>query len=192
MPELERWSSGELTHRTLDRTQRRSRVGRAVAVTGAATLALSVFLPWYSVGITASGAAYAEQEMNAVAQQFGNPTLQTAATDIGAQFPTLAGHQLGTVNAHEVVKTISALLLILAAVAFLGALVQLLEGDAPIEVSRGQLATVGLLATLLVLFRMVDHPGPSAAYVSLSLSWGIWLALLSSLAIVVGALIEAR
>jgi len=161
-------------------------------VTGAATLALSVFLPWYSVGITASGAAYAQLELNAVAQQLGNPTLQTAATDIGAQFPTLAGHQLGTVNAHEVVKTISALLLILAAVAFLGALVQLLEGDAPIEVSRGQLATVGFLATSLVLFRMVDHPGPSAAYVSLSLSWGIWLALLSSLAIVVGALIEAR
>jgi len=192
MPELERWSSGELTHLTLDRTQRRSRMGPAVAVTGAATLALSVFLPWYSVGITASGAAYAQQELNAVAQQLGNPTLQTAATDIGAQFPTLAGHQLGTVNAHEVVKTISALLLILAAVAFLGALVQLLEGDAPIEVSRGQLATVGFLATSLVLFRMVDHPGPSAAYVSLSLSWGIWLALLSSLAIVVGALIEAR
>ena len=192
MPELERWSSGELTHLTLDRTQRRSRMGPAVAVTGAATLALSVFLPWYSVGITASGAAYAQQELNAVAQQLGNPALQTAATDIGAQFPTLAGHQLGTVNAHQVVKTISALLLILAAVAFLGALVQLLEGDAPIEVSRGQLATVGFLATSLVLFRMVDHPGPSAAYVSLSLSWGIWLALLSSLAIVVGALIEAR
>jgi hypothetical protein len=192
MPELERWSSGELTHRRLDRTQRRSRVGPAIAVTGAAILALSVFLPWYSVGITASGAAYAQQELNTAAQQLGNPTLQTAATNIGAQFPTLAGHQLGTVNAHQIMKTTSALLLILAAVAFLGALVQLLEADAPIQVSRGQLATVGSLATVLVLFKMIDHHGGWAAYVSLSLSWGIWLALLSSLAIAVGALIEAR
>ena len=169
-----------------------SRLGSVVAVTGAATLALSVFLPWYSVGITAGGAAYAQQQMNAVAQQFGNSTLQAAATKIGAQFPTLAGHQLGTVNAHQIVKTISALLLILAAVGFLGGLHRLLEADAPIEVSRGNLATVGLLAAALVLFRMFDHPGPSAAYVSLSLSWGIWLALLSSLAIAVGAAMEAR
>lgn len=170
----------------------RSRSGPVVAVTGAATLALSVFLPWYSVGITASGAIYAQQQMNAVAQQLGNSTLQAAAARIGAQFPTLAGHQLGTVNAHQAAKTISALLLILAAVGFIGALIQLSEGDAPIEVNRGQLATVGVVATVLVLFRMVDHPGRSAAYVSLSLSWGIWLALLGSLAIVVGALIEAR
>src|SRR5689334_8848783 len=101
-----------------------SRFGSVVAVTGAATLALSVFLPWYSVGITAGGPAYAQQQMNAVAQQFGNSTLQAAATKIGAQFPTLAGHQLGTVNAHQIVKTISALLLILAAVGFLGGLLR--------------------------------------------------------------------
>ena len=167
----------------------RSRFGPAVAVTGGAVLALSVFLPWYSVGITPGGAAYAQQQINAVAQQYGNSTLQAAATSIGAQFPTLAGHSLGTVSAHQILKTISVVLLILAALAFLGGLLWLVEADAPIQINGGQVAAVGAIATLFVLFRMVEHPGPSAAFVSLSLSWGIWLAFLSSLAIVAGGLL---
>jgi hypothetical protein len=158
-------------------------------VTGGAMLALSVFLPWYSVGITAGGAAYAQQAINAVAQRYGNASFQAAATNIGAQFPTLAGHQLGTVSAHQILKTISVLLLILAAMAFVGGLLWLVEADAPIQVNGGQVAAVGAIATLFVLFRLVDHPGPSAPFISLSLSWGIWLAFLSSLAIVIGGLI---
>jgi hypothetical protein len=155
-------------------------------------LAVSVFLPWYSVGLTAGGAAYAQQAMNAVAQQYGNATLQAAARNIGAQFPMVAGHRLGTVSGHESVKTISVLLLILAGLAFAGALLWLVEADSPIRVGGRQVAAVGAVATLFVLFRMVGHPGPSAALVSLSLSWGIWLALLSSLAIVAGGLIGPR
>jgi hypothetical protein len=155
-------------------------------------LALSVFLPWYSVGLTASGAAYAQETINDVAKQFGNSTLQGAAQNIGAQFPSLAGHQIATVSAHQILHTISVLLLLLAGAAFLGALIWMTEANAPMQVSGGQVAAVGAVATLLVLFRMVDHPGQGVAFVSLSLSWGIWLALLSSLAIVVGGLIGSR
>ena len=172
--------------------ENRPQLGPAVAVTGAAALALSVFLPWYSVAITASGAAYAQAQINTVAQAYGSPTLQTAAQTIGAQFPAFAGHRLGTVNAHQIVKTTSALLLILAAVAFLGALLRLVEANAPVRVSGGWLAVVGAVAALCVLFRMVDRPGSSVAFVSLSLGWGIWLALLSSIAIAVGGLVAAR
>jgi len=65
-----------------------------------ALLALSVFLPWYSVTITASGAAYAQQSLNSVAEQYGNATLQDTANTVGAQFTALAGHQLGRTIAH--------------------------------------------------------------------------------------------
>lgn len=172
--------------------ENRSKLGPVVSVTGAALLALSVFLPWYSVTITASGAAYAQQSLNSVAEQYGNATLQDTANTVGAQFTALAGHQLGTVSAHQVLKTLSVVLLILAALAFLGALVWLAELDAPVEVDGRQIAAVGGLAVLFVLYRMVDHPGPAVAFVSLGLGWGIWLALASSVAIVAGAVIGPR
>jgi hypothetical protein len=47
---------------------------------------------------------------------------------------------------------------------------------------------VGLLATICVLFRMVDRPAPLEQVFSLSLAWGIWLALVGSAAIVIGSL----
>jgi len=172
--------------------QARSPLGPVVAVTGAALLALSVFLPWYSVSITATGAAYAQQAMSSVAQQYGNATLQAAADTVGSRFSALAGHPLGTVTAHETLKTLSVVLLLLAAAAFVGALVWLAEANAPIEVDGRQVAAAGVVAALVVLFRMVDHPGASSAFVSLSLSWGIWLALVSSAAIVAGGVIGRR
>lgn len=168
---------------------RRSRVGHCVAVAAAALLAVSVFLPWYSISITAGGAAYAQSALNQAAQQFGNTTLQAEATTVGAQFPTVAGHQLATVSAHQFLHTISVLLLALAALAFFGALMWLAEVDEPIEVDGGQVAAVGAVATLLVLFRVLDHPHTPGGLVSLSESWGIWLALLSAAGIVAGGLI---
>ena len=172
--------------------ENRSKLGPVVSVIGAALLAVSVFLPWYSVTITASGAAYAQQTLNGVAQEYGNAKLQDTANTVGAQFTALAGHQLGTVSAHQVLKTLSVVLVILAALAFLGALVWLAELDAPVEVDGRQIAAVGGLAVLFVLYRMIDHPGPSVAFVSLGLGWGIWLALASSVAIVAGAMIGPR
>ena len=162
-----------------------SRLGRVIAVAGAALLAVSVFLPWYSLTITPAGAAYAQGALSAVAARYGNAALQAEANTVGASFTSVAGHQLATVSAHEVLKTVSAVLLVLAAVAFVGALLWLAEIEEPIEVGGGQIAVVGVLASLLVLFRMVDHPAGATVF-SFSLSWGIWLALLSSAAIVAG------
>ena len=42
---------------------------------------------------------------------------------------------------------------------------------------------------LFVLYRMVSPPAGQADLVSLSLSWGIWLALLSAVAIVAGGIL---
>src|SRR5207302_8064234 len=82
----------------------RSQLGFLIAAVGAAVLAVSVFLPWYGVSITASGAASAQQELATVAQQYGNATFQTGASELGAQFSSLAGRQVATVSAHEVSK----------------------------------------------------------------------------------------
>ena len=158
--------------------------GPFLSAIGAALLGVSVFLPWYSLTLTASGAASAQQALANVAQQFGNATFQAEASTVGAGFSEFAGRPLATVSAHELLKDISVMLLALAALSLLGALSRLAGSSAPIEAGGGQIAVVGIVATLFVLYRMVELPLPQEDFVSLNLSWGIWLALISSVAIV--------
>src|SRR5579872_7278666 len=160
------------------------RLGSLVSALGAALLGVSVFLPWYAVSLTASGAASAQQALNNVAHEYGNTSFQAQASSVGAGFSALAGHQLATVSAHQLLKDVGPALLILAAIALLAALLRLAGISTPIQADGGQIALVGIAATLCVLFRMVDPPGQQQAFVSLSLGWGIWLALASSVAIV--------
>jgi hypothetical protein len=167
----------------------RSQLGFFVAALGAAVLAVSVFLPWYGVGITASGAATAQQQLASVAQQYGNTSFQAGANELGAEFSSLAGQQLATVSAHDVLKHVSWILLALAGVSLLASLLRL-AGLSGLEAGGGQIALAGGLATLFVLYRMLRPPGAQTDLVSLSLSWGIWLALLSAAAIVVGGLLS--
>jgi hypothetical protein len=162
----------------------RRRLGSLISAIGAALLAVSVFLPWYGVTLTASGAASARQALDNVAQQYGNATFQTQAKAIGLGFGAFTDHQLTTLSAHQALKYLNVILLILAAIAFLAALLRL----AGIQTGGGQIAFVGLLATVCVLYRMVERPAPLEGVFSLSLSWGIWLAFASSVAVVVGGL----
>jgi hypothetical protein len=169
----------------------RSQLGFLIATLGAAVLAVSVFLPWYGVSITASGAASAQQQLASVAQQYGNTTFQAGVNALGAEFSSLAGRQLTTVSAHEVLKDIGPILLVLAAIALLASLLRLAGITGLLEAGGGQIAVVGGVAVLFVLYRMLTPPGAQTDLVSLSLSWGIWLALLSAAAIVVGGFISA-
>ncbi len=164
-------------------TEDRSARGSAISVFGAAVLAVSVFLPWYGVSLTASGVASAQQGLNAAAQQYGNSAFQSAASGLSARFGSLAGHQLGTLSAHDALKYVSVALLILAAVALVASLLDLVDAWQP---PRRQVALVGVLAGICVLFRMLVPPAPSEGVIALSLSWGVWLALAGSLAIVLG------
>jgi len=159
-----------------------------IATVGAALLAVSVFLPWYSFRVTAQGAASAQQALESVAAQFGNTAFQDEAKTIGSGFGALAGRQLATVSAHDVFKDFYLVLLILAAIAFFAALARLAGAELSAWGSGGQIALVGLLAALYVAFRMVDRPTPPGEAFTVSLGLGIWLALGSSLAIVVGAM----
>jgi hypothetical protein len=166
----------------------RVRFGLLVSALGAALLVVSVFLPWYAVGLTANGAASARQALSSAAQQYGNADFQAQANSVGAGFSALAGHQLATLSAHQLLKDLGPALLILAAIGLLASLLRLAGLSAPIEADGRQIALVGVAASLCVLFRMVDLPGQQQAFVSLTLGWGIWLALASSVAIVGGGL----
>ncbi len=170
-------------------TESRSPIGPIIAVTASAVLAVSIFLPWYGVTITAGGAAYAQQALKIAAAQYGNATLQTEANAIGSSFSSVAGRQLATLSAHQALKNVSVILLLLAALSFLGALIWLTGARGTLEVSGGQVAAVGTVATLLVAYRLVARPGTPFDVYSLSLAWGAWLGLISSVAIVVGGLI---
>jgi hypothetical protein len=164
----------------------RAPLGLLIAALGAAVLAISVFQPWYGVSITASGAASAQQELATVAQQYGNTAFQTGASQVGAMFSSVAGRQLASVSAHDVSKDISRILLVLAVVSLLAALLRLAGVTGLFDASGGQIALAGSMAALLVLYRMLERPGAQSDLVSLSLSWGIWLALLGAAAIVAG------
>jgi len=163
----------------------RPRYGPLVSGLGAAALGISVFLPWYSVTLTQSGVESAQQTLGAVARQYGNQNFQSAAGEVSAKFGELAGHQLGTLTAHDVLKVLSIVFLVLAAIGLGAALLNLAGGA---RTGRGQIALVGLAAGLGVVFRMIDPPAPQEAVIALSLDWGAWLALIGSAAMIVGDL----
>jgi len=159
--------------------------GLLLSALGSAVLGVSMFLPWYSVSITATGAAAAQQQFASVAQHYGNANMQTLADQIGAGFSAIAGHPLVTLTAHQALKDLSVIVLLLAGVALLASLLRLAD---MIEIGGDQIALVGFAAALCVLYRIVSPPGAHTDLVSLSLSWGSWLALVAAVAIVGGAL----
>jgi hypothetical protein len=171
----------------------RSRYGLLVSALGAIVLAVSVFLPWYGVSFTSAGIAFAQQVGSQLAAQFPNATLQGYMGALHTNLSGLAGHQLIALSAHQVLKDLNILLLIIAG---LGAVLALLGLAAPesasSEANRAPLALLGALATVLVLFRMVDPPTPAGGLLSLSLREGAWGALLGSAAISAGALWPGR
>jgi hypothetical protein len=170
----------------------RAHYGPLLSTVGAALLALSVFLPWYAVSWTVNGISSAQQAANNVAQQYGNAAFQDQVRNLGASFGTLAGHQFATLSAHQTLKYISVILLIIAAIAFASGLIRLVSSSGLSLPGGSEVALLGLAATACVLFRMVDRPVPGDDFFSLSLNGGIWLALGSSLAIVAGGLWPRR
>lgn len=173
-------------------SEERLRQGSLISTCGASLLAVSVFLPWYGVSFTASGIAYSQQQLQAVAAQFGNATFQSEVNGLHTKLGALSGQQIATLSAHDALKYLTWVLLILAAVAFISALLQLAGATGPSLASSGQVALIGAVATLFVLFRMVDRPVPEEGLVALSLGWGVWLALASSVAIMIGGLWPRR
>jgi hypothetical protein len=128
-----------------------------ISAGGAAVLLISVFFSWYSVSV----------------KNFGSSGVSGwDATDLAKLVFLLALIALAAWIVELFVPTVT-----------LPAPASLIAGGA------------GVLAVLIVLFRIVSKPGgdalnsafAKAAGISIGTSWGIWLALLAAIAVVVGA-----
>jgi len=164
--------------------------GPLIATASAAMLAVSVFLPWYGVSLTANGTAYFQQVTDKVVTQWGNAALQSQLGAANARVSGLAGHQLATLSGHQALKYTGIVLLLLGGVAFLLALLRLVDSPGLPTAKGSSILGLGVLATICVLFRMGEPPsapGQFAEYFSLSLHYGAWLALVSSLGVVLGS-----
>jgi hypothetical protein len=162
---------------------RAQRGGLLVSALGSAVLAVSMFLPWYSVSFTAAGAVQAQQQFASLAQQYGNANMQAMADQVGAGLSSVVGRSIVTLSAHEALKDLSVILLLLAGVSLLASLLRLAD---VVEVGGDQIALVGFAAALLVLFRVLSPPGVHTDLVALSPSWGSWVALGAAVAIAGG------
>ena len=171
----------------------RPRHGLMLSVGGAVLLAVSVFLPWYAVSITADGIAFIQRAGTQFAAQFGNAQLQGLVAGLHAGFSALAGRELGTVSAHQAFANISVVLLIVASGGLLLGLSALARPLPVSSSSQGELiALLGALALACVLYRVLRLPNPDASFVKFSLREGAWGSLLGSLAMVVGGLSTRR
>jgi hypothetical protein len=161
-----------------------------VAALGAVLLAVAVFLPWYGVSFTARGIAFVQQVGDQATAQYGNAALRSYLGTFHASLAGLAGHEFVAVTAHEALKQINIVLLIVAGLGVVIALVGLAGPESSAEANRGPLALLGALAAALVLFRMLVPPSPgggAGGLLALSLREGAWLALLGALAMIGGA-----
>jgi hypothetical protein len=167
----------------------RAPLGLMIAALGAAVLALSIFVPWYGLSITQTGATAARQQLISAARQYGNTTLKSEVSGVGERFNSLVGRRIATVSAHQSLKRVSLILLVLAGVAFLASLLRLADMRGMLYATGGQIALIGVMAAGVVLFRIAAKPGVAGSLIALSVDWGAWLALGSAAAIVGGGLI---
>jgi hypothetical protein len=167
----------------------RSRYGLIVSAVGAVLLAVSVFLPWYGVSLTTSGIALVQQVGDQVASQFGSGSLQSYMNSVHAGLGGLAGQEFAALSAHQVLKDLNIVLLVLAGLALLDALVPLARPDARVPEGAGaSVVLLGSVATVCVVYRMLIPPTPAGNLLTLSLREGSWLALLGSVTMVAAGL----
>jgi hypothetical protein len=166
----------------------RAQTGLLIAAIAAAVLAIAVFQPWYGLSLTPTGAAAVQQELATVAQQYGNAALQAQVKSVGAKYDALVGKTIVTIDARRASSRGSTILLALAGIALLASLLRLVDAGGLLYASGRQIALVGALAALAVLAGAVIPP-VKEAYMSISLAWGFWLALLSTGAILAGGII---
>lgn len=160
-----------------------------VSALGAILLAVSVFLPWYGISFTAAGIAAAQQISQQVVSEFGNATLQSYTSGLHADLSGLAGHQFAAVSAHQALKYMNVVLLVIAGLALLDVMLPLARPLPSIpDGAGGSAVLLGAVAAVCVVGRMIDRPVPAEGLVSLSLREGAWLALLGSLTMVVGGM----
>jgi hypothetical protein len=166
----------------------RYRYGLLLATLGAVLVAVAVFLPWYGVSFTPRGVAYFQQVGQQLVAQYGNAQLQGYLGELHSSLAALAGHEVASVSAHQVLSNIGVALLVLAGLALLDALFGLARESAVPDGSGASLVPLGAVATACVLYRLLQPPTPSGGLLALSLREGGWLALVGSLMMLAGGL----
>jgi hypothetical protein len=170
----------------------RSPIGWLVSALGAIVLTVSVFLPWYALGLSTRGIAYVQQVQSEQVQRFGNATLQGELGMLHTRMQSLAGKQLVTITAHQAFSTISVVLLVCGGLGVLIALLALARAaSSDFDATAPWLALLGTVAAACVLYRMAVRPSENAD-LTLVLREGAWLALLGSVGLVLGGLWPRR
>jgi hypothetical protein len=132
---------------------------------GAVVLAVAAFLPWYRVSSTVHV----------------------------ARAHSLAARALTVSSSHQALPDMQILLLVLVGLAMLDTLLPLVRTHGPVPGGAGgSVALLGTVAALCALYRIVDPPGLSGDDVALTLLAAPWLALLGSLAMLLGGVWPAR
>ena len=171
----------------------RSRYGLVVSAAGAIALAVSVFLPWYGISLTANGVAMVQQVGQQFVTEFGNASLQSYLGGFHAGVGALTGREIEAVSAHQALTDLNVILLIIAGLALIDALLPLARaGSAVPDGAGGAVALLGAVAAVCVAYRMVHPPAPAGDLISLSLREGAWMALVGSLAMVAGGMWRTR
>ena len=165
----------------------RSRYGLMVSSLGAGLLAGSVFLPWYGVSFTTTGAGSVSRLGSALASNLGGGSLQSLIGGLHGTFAALAGQQVGALSAEQTLSALSVILLVLAGLALLDALLPLVRAGSGVPGGAGgAVVLLGIVASGCVLYRMIAPPTPAGHVVSLSLREGAWLSLLGALMVALG------
>jgi len=148
-----------------------------------------VFLPWYGVSLSAAGVAFTQQIGNQVASEYGNASFQALLGGLHSHLGGLAGHQFVALSAHQALHDMNIVLIVLAGLALLDAILPLARSGGSLPAGAGgSVVILGSIAVICVIFRMIDPPTPAGSLLSLSLREGSWLALLGSMAMVLGGL----
>jgi hypothetical protein len=136
--------------------------GQRIAAIAGGLLFIDMFMHWYSVNLTS-------QEEN----------LLKLARTLGRDVPDTA------VSAWQAYSTTDILLLIAIVIAVSGAVLAAANVNWPLPIGWAQLATLaGGLMTVLVLWRIVNQPGPNDR---VNVEWGAYLGLILVAAMTYGA-----
>jgi hypothetical protein len=170
-------------------TSERSRYGLLVSSLGAALLAGSLFLPWYAVSVTRTGAGSISHLGGQLAAHLGGGSLQAYAGGLHGTIAALTGQKVGALTAEQALSALPVILLILAGLSLVDALVPLARTHSRIpDGAGGAVVLLGIVASGCVLYRMIAPPDPGGELVALSLREGAWLSLLGSLMVALGGL----
>jgi hypothetical protein len=157
-----------------------------VSALGAIVLAVSVFLPWYGLSFSHSGLNLAHQ-VGISGLTAGSA--QSYISGLHVNLSALTGQQFTALNGHDALRALSELLLALAGLAILDALFPLTRAAGRIPDGAGRsVVLLGCVACVCVVYRMLVPPTPGGELLSVSVREGAWLALLGSLAMVIGGL----